>query len=507
MLDKIGFEQNKVTYNINDKNNNLINKITNIDKPYLLDITKCDYDELEYIVYNLAQYHISKLDKKYENYYIEFSNNISNNCHINLFKKNKTTYLPLITSYTFFNDNLSPIIITNIDTENYKYKEFNDENELMFVFPSKLTNIAFNGKYYHMLSKMFTSNSLYLDVEPVILKLNVYTDVPNNTEYYLNTNTIEITFKKITTSIVNTIDISNNVFNNSLSENNNYTKNEYYGKLLLDTKIINKTFIENMLYFNKYNFHKLETIFLNYANYLYVNGLNIKLKNNGDVLNVNLQETIIDILEKFNYTFILKSQNNILNQTKHFTELSNKYGYDLMYDILHCYTCNGIINKDDITIQNRFYGNKINSQFYTSEMCNWICNEISYHKNNNNTIINIENIPYMFRFFINDFNRINSYLQKTYDLNDIKFNILKILVSKENIIDEHISNEKSFFKVKIFLNNSSPIDENKNKKSTFNIGDCVISCNLSQDTNNIDINISSENNYILVFLLDLMYNL
>ena len=54
-------------------------------------------------------------------------------------------------SIIYLNDNYnSPTLLTNVDIETYKFKEFTEKQKIAFYFPQKNKTISFEGgKYYH----------------------------------------------------------------------------------------------------------------------------------------------------------------------------------------------------------------------------------------------------------------------------------------------------------------------------------------------------------------------
>ena len=453
MFNNINFKKH-IIKNYKD-DTELIKNINNLNKSYLLDLNKNNYDIIEDFVYNLSFFYIEDLKKDNNmNFYVEFSFlcDAVLNFQDQYFKEDKIKINPLICSYTFLNKSTIPLIITNLDFEKYKYKEFNDENELLLIFPNKFEHISFVGNLYHGFKNIFD----VITGLPFVLKINIYNKQPNNIDYYnssLNTN-------------IKTI--------NPYIDNN---CNLYHTELILDTQNINKSFMDNILYENNIKFVNLTDIFLNYDKYIPITN---HLKKN----NLKLTLPLDFILHEFNYLFILKSQNIPLNQTEYFLSLTNKHGY-IMYDVLDC-----IMNKT-IKNTNIFYKEYIYNNFYSDFICDWFIKEINNY-NKNLTFIDISQIPYLFRFCIFSFDKIFKFINKTYNLNKINIDIKNIQIIKKDTSQVDNYNNKTFLKAIIPLS----------KTKDYNCGDLIISNNIF---NNIIMDNMEENNYILVYYLDLLY--
>jgi hypothetical protein len=454
MINNINF--NKCILNYKD-NIEVIKTINNLKKPYLLELNKNNYDLLEEFVYNLSLSNIQNLEKdNLENFYIEFSNEVLFDFKDQYFKEDKVKIYPLVCSYTFLNKSTTPLIITNIDFEKYKYKEFDEENELLLAFPNELQHISFNGNLYHGFKNVFNIKTNL----PLVLKINIYDKKPNNVDYYIS-------------------------ISDEMREKNNlkFINELYHTELILDTKIINKTFMENILYEKNTNFTDFTDFFINYEKYIPVtNHLNQK---NSKKYTIPIEV----ILYEYNYLFVLKSQNTPLNQTEYFSSLIDKYGY-IMYDILDCYKNKTISNT------NRFYKEYNCENFYSDYICEWLIKEVNIH-NKTFTFLNIENIPYLFRFCIIGFETIMKIVKKTYNLNEMNINIKNIQIIKNNKNYIHDFDIKSFFKVII------PLSNTKDYKK----GNLIISNNMFHNSEK-DISeedILEEENYILVYYLDFAY--
>lgn len=456
MISNINFKK-WIINNLNDEEN-LIECVSNLEKPYLLDFKNIDkFNLFEQFVYNLALLNIDNL-KNNTDLYIEFSNERLLDFKDQYFKEDKIRTTSLVCSYTFLTKTSTPLIITNIDLEKYKYKNFNDENDLLVVFPNKLNHISFNGKFYHGFKDIFNGN-----IElPLVLKINIYDKKPNSSIYYNS--------------------LSDNVINKIHFD---LIYEMHHAELILNTNFINRKFMENILYEKNKSSIDLKDIFFNFENYL-------PIENCYHKKSLKLNVPMEFVLYEFNYLFVLKSYNVPINQKEYFESLINKFGF-VMYDVLDCHNINKI--KDT----NCFYKEKNQKEFYPNYVCQWITNEIQVPIKNVN-YINVEHFPYLFKFCMLSFEQIIIFINKMYNLNDMNIDVVGLQIIKENEKYIHDFDVKSFLKVCIPLSN---INTYKcESKHIHNQGDLIVSNNILKDTNNA---IKEGEKFTLVFYLNFIF--
>jgi GR25 family glycosyltransferase involved in LPS biosynthesis len=227
--------------------NNIINnkEFSYIDKEFILDKNKKNISILEKYIYDISLFNLNLINKTIEDVQISF--NITNNIKLyNCFDNNDI--FPLFTSATFLEDCDKPFIITDIDVEKYKYKNF-EGNKSLLLIPKKMLHIVFNGNYYY---NNYNVNSLIIIIN--IWKKNdrLNFQTYNNNNFLYKDELINYTFKE---SISQPIQIytETNIYEELLYNNNNLdfiqficNKNEYY---ILNIKNKDKTIIESL---NKY---------------------------------------------------------------------------------------------------------------------------------------------------------------------------------------------------------------------------------------------------------------
>jgi len=117
---------------------------------WLYNNTKIDSYSENYIS-NIINYHIERLnlqDQSSKNTIeVKILKNLDNNI-FPIFKKNeteKTVNYPILSCMIFLTDSELPFVITEIDVDNYKYKEFKNQDTLHVIFPKKNTHVVFHG--------------------------------------------------------------------------------------------------------------------------------------------------------------------------------------------------------------------------------------------------------------------------------------------------------------------------------------------------------------------------
>lgn len=129
---------------------NIIPNSLSCNQSYFLDIDKSTtITVIEEYIMDLALYHLTRLNiEDINNYYIEYKLNDMKSSHN--FHTNEKNITPLLSCIVFLNDNnLTPFIFTSIDDETYKFKNFENVNEMNICYPSHIKHISHDCKYYH----------------------------------------------------------------------------------------------------------------------------------------------------------------------------------------------------------------------------------------------------------------------------------------------------------------------------------------------------------------------
>lgn len=407
-------------------NNNYKNKGTK-----LLNLNKniIDYDLIEKYVYNIALFHFNRLNidivKDNLNNFVEFwwKNEADvDNFHLDCdeyIKNNTGNYIhPMLSCVTYFNNHNCPTIITNIDFETYKYKDFNKLNSIYMSFPCKNKHITFDSTLYHGISNIF-NNENYKNPR-YMLAINLWSNKPTNIEYYDNS---------INSSNTNSINSSNfeTTINKVLTDSN-------FNVIKVNNEVINFKLFENLLYKRDNNLFKTFSNFINENEIIYKSCIKLIVNDGKEEKQKQLQDS-----------------------------LKNKYG-NIIDDI------NNIMSTCKSTIKyNRFLQRFQYNNIYSKEICNWIVNECELYAKNNGgwttkrhdnyptTDLPIDMVKPIFNFIYESFKTINNKIKKSYclpesinlDFKDIF--VVKYKFNEQNYLDLH--EDGSFMSFQILLSN------------------------------------------------------
>ena len=408
---------------INESMIDIINKNVN-NSTQLLDLTKESFDAYEKVIYDIALYHFNRLNinNTINEYYVEFwcknkfdTHKLHVDCDEYEKKTNMNYIYPLLSCVTYFNDNCCPTIITNIDMEIYKYKEFENQTELFLSFPKCNKQITFNGKYYHG-STLIDDNNFAKDDSRYIIAINLWDKKPSNVNYYTSENN-SATFSKIQEIVL-------------IEKENDFTN-----IISVCKKNINYSLFEDILYNNNKN-ALIE--FKNYINF--------------------------DNSKKTCYKFVL---DNSIERKQINLQLKNKYG-DIIDDI------NEIMDEKRNLKYNRFLQRFHYEKVYTPDICRYLINESEKYAANNGgwttkrhdnyptTDLPVEKIPSIFGLVLETLHTIVIKVKKSYGLRDnMVINIHDLFVvkykdSEQNYLDMHL--DGSFLSFNILLSNTADFE-------------------------------------------------
>lgn len=451
---------NKInSYNIKPKTlekSEILNFINSKSIPLqILNIYKDKFDLIEQFVYETACFHIKQLylndtnlEKDISNYYIEFwsKNNVGknadmyngiNNFHIdcdeNNKKKNNKIIHPLLSCVTYLNDSEFPFVLTDIDYNEFIFKEFENKQNIQLIFPREYKQITFDGSKYHGVCDIFDKfiNTTNLNtIDRNIIAINIWRVKPSEILYYES--------EKLNNCIYNKIET---VFDFLPEEN----------MTIIDTlnlKPFSFDFYETMLYnSNKFCFSKeiSELVKTQYN------------KNNFNIL-------LIDTNDDDNNNNTKHNNKTLFNDIKIMNELNTDT--DITQEIEQK---NKIVNS---IIYNRFIQRHTYPKIYSKNVCEWIIFESeNYAKNNGGwttqrhkkyptTDLPVKNIMPILNFVLMSFNSIFSKIQKSYSLNDnIEFNVTDLFIVKYNSNTQNeleLHTDGSFLSANILL--SDPKD-------------------------------------------------
>jgi hypothetical protein len=474
-------------------------KNINENKTYLLDALKNEFCLIEKYVYDIAYFHLKNMGFDINKNYIVFelkntikfseSNNISIDINNNKFQSiyndnkndenkndnnnNKIKYCNVLLSCeSYFNQSNYSTIITEIDLENYKYKEFDKKNKIQFFFPEEYKHITFEGNRFHGVLNIFDEP---IDNEFLSITINLLDDKPSNINYF-NNNIKEhskIYFKE--QSIIN---IKNNNIN--------------LKKINKEGHLFDYKFYENIFYSNKGKINLPSEVLNDIKKHLYTE----KNKPVNDFVFIDNYENNIDTI------------NNTKNEL-----ISNQISTIRKLD------CNkNIINNN--LLYNRFIQRITYNNIFSKNVCEWIINECELYVNTNGWNINkynnkitqyleAEKIKNIFGFILFSLNDIFNRIIKSYSLTlGSKININDIFIIKNeknttNIIKENTPN--NLLTIYILLSDTSDFKGggyyfDDGISEFLNQGDLIIH---SSKIKNTELEIYDGKKYVLVVHIDL----
>lgn len=204
----------KSTDECNDELINCIKYPIN-QKHFLLDVKKTKMNLLEKFVHETTLFHFTNLKDNYVEFWCEDKVSTQNLS----FESDK---FPIKSCISYFNKNECPTIITNIDIDNYLYKEFESQTEFILSFPRLNKQITFDGKWFN------NSVTLSENDDPqnrYAIFINLWHSKPGDLEYYKQENENELA------PVILSIDEDTNM-----------------EKIVVSKKIMNARLYENLLY-------------------------------------------------------------------------------------------------------------------------------------------------------------------------------------------------------------------------------------------------------------------
>ena len=412
---------------------------------FLLDTNKTNFELIEKVVYEIAMFHFERLNIIFDpnEHFIEFwfkntilKNSDSSPHNINSFhydcdenekKLNNKQFKPLLSCVNYFNDNEFPLLLTDVDLEEYKFKKFENKNNIQIIFPKKNKQFTFDGTKYHGVVDIFNklNNDTDTEFERYMLAINLWNRKPLNIKYYEND--------------------SENANNTQFSKEDKIVtieSNNVIKELVLEKNILDFDFYEKMLY-NKRKFVIPEEISELVKNEMTINN------------------------EFNNFKISYKSSDNSLTENN--TNFSK-----MIKDISIINTIDNSNNKIDIqdVFYNRFIQRFNYNKLFSKNICEWIIFESEeYAKNNGGwttrrhenyptTDIPVEKIKNIFNFVLFSFTDIFNKIKKSYCFTEeVSFNIKDLFIVKydeqmQNKLDLH--HDSSFLSINILL--SDPKD-------------------------------------------------
>jgi hypothetical protein len=384
-----------------------------IQKTKLLNTNQDNFNLLEKYVYDISMFHFNRLNIEYNSdmHYIEFwcktnvqLNNFHFDCDENERDMENNFIYPLLSNIIYLNDSIYPTVITDINLEKYKYKEFQNEKNIMIVFPKKNKHITFDGSKRHGVSSIFEEDNI--NGSRYIIAINLWDRKPTNVEYYQKQQ-IEKTYDN-NMQLVNITPC-------------NQVENVIFIKNLLNNDFFEKLFYKNKNMCSVFS-DLLKTRFYENNEYIF------KIEEEND------KEFKIKKDEKFMIDYEnIKTIDNISSNNRFLQRfiLNNIYSQD---------TCEWLINE---------------SELYAKENGGWTTNR---HNNYPTTDIPVENIKPIFTYVLRTIRNIMSKIYKSYCIpENITINVVDLFIVKyekdsQNKLETHT--DGSFITFSIMLSSS-----------------------------------------------------
>ena len=388
--------------------------IESLQNTKLLNTEQDNFNLLEKYVYDISMFHFNRLNIEYNSntHYVEFwcKNNVElNNYHFDCdeYEKNinNNFVYPLLSNIIYLNDSIYPTVITDVDLEKYKYKEFQNEKNITIVFPKKNKHITFDGSKRHGVASIFeedkTTELRY------IIAINLWNIKPINVKYYQKQQINKCYDNKTQLINIQPCNQSENITIVKGKLNYDFFENLFYKKTnvcSIFSDLLKKEFYEN----NSYIF-KIEE--------------ENEKKNEGIPKNAKL---LIDIEN-------IKTIDNIVSNNRFLQRcvLNNIYSKD---------TCNWIINE---------------SELYAKENGGWTTNR---HNKYPTTDIPVNNIKPIFKYVLTSIPNIIDKIYTFYCISkNISINIIDLFIVKyekdaQNKLEIHT--DGSFITFSIMLSSS-----------------------------------------------------
>lgn len=399
---------------------NCVNTHCNIETK-ILDLSKEKFSLYEKFIYDTAMFHFKRLNIEVtDSHFIEFwcknkfdTHRLHVDCDEYQKKHNMKYIHPLLSCVTYLNDNQCPTIITNVDMECYKYKDFERQTNIYLSMPKCNKQITFDGQFFHGSTHLKQPN----DEPRYIIAINLWDTMPTNVNYYNPVTDDTIIYNK---------DVKNFIID---------YKDDGIMTLNVNKNLINFDLFENLLYNTSdttcYRFNQL------------LEGRNTHFDSYKIQFDATIEKKEIEL------------------------QLKNKYG-DIIDDI------NEIMN-DKIKLKyNRFLQRFCYNKIYTPDICNYIINEcekyatnnggwtIKRHDNYPTTDLPVEKIPSIFGLVLETLNTVVKKVKKSFGLHDqMIINVHDLFVVKYKDTEQNhlkMHQDGSFLSFNVLLSDTSDFE-------------------------------------------------
>ena len=477
----------------------IIDIIKNTNKQlYILDTSKPTFSLVEKYVYDVANFHFSRLGLDINDKFVEFwfKGNIVMENHIilgiNQFhvdcdeverEKNNVFCKPLLSCVSYFNKCNFPTIITEVGIDDYKFKEFNHKNNINIVFPEERKQVTFDGTNFHGVLNIFNESNNDSVIDRLMFAINLWDKKPLNVPFFdINCSTTTFTKEPVLFSM-----------------SSNSTSMSDFKLIKNKEKIFNYNFYESMLY-NKNKFVMPDAI-VSCVKEIYDSlseqdpfSANFLITDDFDEKEIIFSDKK-KVFDKFN------SQINLINGVESFTNQQK----DIFYNrFIQRFTYNSIFSK------NVCEWLIAESENYAKSNGGWTTQR---HRNYPTTDLPVEKVTSIFGFTLFSFNTIFDMIKKSYCLPDyLTFNISDLFVVKydsdmQNSLEMH--HDGSFFSMNILLSDTNDFEGggtyfNDGITAYLNQGDLLVH---SGKVKHSGLPITKGNRFVLIAFVNILINL
>jgi hypothetical protein len=362
----------------------------------------------------------------------------TNNMRVNSNETKGLITMPFLTSFIELNDSINPTIITNVDIDSYKYKNFNNFN-LFFSFPKRFKKLLFEGgKYFHTTEASIFEKHMYDSPNAIVIN------------YWL---------KKTSSNLQVLSSVHKNTYEEDCiiySKHDsllNFIVNNTCLKVEIDDETINCTFFKNVLY-NKPDL-SVYKVFVKHF-------FDIEINENSNILLVS----------------------STITNTKNSLKPSKLQAFDFF-------------NNSTFIKQYNFNVTKIIPSFIDASGCNFIYNNFIKHQTNKELCHDISQFNCIENYLIEHtmFQNLISKMIMYYNIeNSISINIEKITINDTSFIKNIKNTNNSIMGACLIYTNTKDnyiILENNNVFEV-NVGDFIFF--------NSEVNLSDECFYLFFSL-------
>lgn len=256
----------KISNTLSDMNNDKLEKVLQsasslLPGSYLLDTMNEPTNPMEKFVREICEFHATRLNIDLNSIFVElfFKTETQTNYSLHLdcdeydrvINRSDKLHVPFLSCITYLSDNdRLPTVISDVNQEMYKFKDFSKTQALCLSLPEKMKQICFNGgEYYHGMSSLHDKVSS--NEKRHILVLNFWKIKP------LNIPRFDYNFVSYTYAIQNKEPVETFIVE---SLNILHFKEEIITTIHVSDNVLSDVVYTDLLYGEKSNCHVFENV-------------------------------------------------------------------------------------------------------------------------------------------------------------------------------------------------------------------------------------------------------